>query len=184
MFRLLFTTMIISLLLTGISTARDRANPYEELLSGEKQEFDYDEDLAEQWKEQTTKIPTLNMDALRPLTIDHGPIGATVYVDDSTVEVNSADRVVRYWMVLKNKDGGFGTMNYEGLRCATNEYKIYGYTSARRPSLVKRVKTPKWRPIRKHTRDPHFEMARDYFCSDTLARQIRVIVQALKGYSR
>ena len=167
----------------GSSVARDVTDPYEQFRDeNNRNEFEFDETLVEPWKERVTKIPVLNVDQLQKVDIDHGPIGADVYIDLSTVEVFKDDRVVRYWMVLQSGSGRYGSMSYEGIRCGTQEYKIYGHTSARRTSLIRPVKRPSWRPIKNNTRDPHHELSRDFFCSGVIPRTQRGVLTALKGH--
>jgi hypothetical protein len=174
---------VVALFLVGEAQSRDKTDPYEQFRSeNERNEFEFDETLVEQWKEQVKDIPKLNLKTLRELNIDHGPVGASVFVDESSLEVNEKDRVVRYWMVMKTGSGRYGSMSYEGIRCGTGQYKNYAYASARKPDDIRPIKSPKWRDIRQHTRDPRFEMARDYFCADVIPRTQEGVLKAVRGY--
>lgn len=145
--------------------------------------FEYDESLAKPWNEQSVLPPAIDTQALRALRLDRGPLGATLYVDENSLSVNEEDAVVRFWFLIES-DGKYGSVNYQGLRCGTREFKIYAYASAADLTKVVPVENPVWRPIRQNVRDPQHEMAEDYFCSGVLPRKPREIQRALRGHSR
>ncbi|OOZ51161.1 hypothetical protein BOW39_00720 [Solemya velum gill symbiont] len=183
MFTRVVILTVVALFLAGEAQSRDRTDLYEQFRSeNERYEFEFDESLVEQWKEQVKDVPKLNLKKLRELDIDHGPVGAAVYVDESSLTVNEKDRMVRYWMVMKTGSGRYGSMSYEGIRCGTGQYKNYAYTSARDPDNIRPIKSPKWREIRQNTRDPRHEMARDYFCAGVIPRTQAGVIKAVRGH--
>jgi hypothetical protein len=145
--------------------------------------FEYDESLAKPWLEQSVTPPAIDLAALRPLQLDRGPLGATLYIDENSLDVNAEDAVVRFWFLLQS-DGKYGSVNYEGFRCGTREFKIYAYANAADLTRVTPVENPVWRPIRQNVRDPRHEMAEEYFCSGVLPRKPREIVRSLRGFGR
>lgn len=177
-------TLLIAILLLGTTSAygRDKTDPYEDFRAElDKQEFTYDETLGPQWKEKNVNAPPVAMDKLRKLNIDHGPRDATILIDPTTLNIDKGDRVTRYWVVIE-KNGRPGSVNYEGLRCATREYKSLAYASPRKPEKIKPLGKPQWRPINHAgSNDFHRELAEDYLCSGTRARDRRAIMAALGG---
>ena len=157
------------LLVSGSVLAKDKADPYEDFRSEtERYEFTYDETLGPQWKEANIKVPPVALDKLRELDIDHGPIGVTLFLDASTLNINESDRVTRYWYVAK-RDGRPVSIAYEALRCATREVKQIAYASSRHPDKIKYLGKPKWRPVGYGgSKDFHVELAEDYLCAGTV----------------
>ena len=173
---------IAALIVTGGIEAADRADPYEDFRAEtEKYEFEYDESLGPQWKEAKIKAPPVNLEKLRELDVDHGPIGVTLFLDASTLDINEGDRVTRYWYVAK-RDGRPVSIAYEALRCATREFKQIAYASTRKPEKIKYISKPKWRPVGiGGTRDFHRELAEDYLCAGTRARDKDAVMAGLSG---
>lgn len=64
-------------------------------------------------------------------------------VDPDTIKV-TGDGVVRYVVVASNRDGSSMSAYYEGVRCATDEYKLYArYNSGQ----WERTADPEWQRI-------------------------------------
>jgi len=76
------------------------------------------------WKESDVPPPpAFNQDRLIPIEMPHY-LSLKFGVDPATIKI-TGDGVVRYVVVATNReDGGFNAF-YEGLRCATDEYKPY-----------------------------------------------------------
>lgn len=87
------------------------------------------------------------------------------YVDPATLSVGE-DRVVRYALIARSPSG-VENVRFEGLRCATGEYRIY---AVGRPDGRWSVRTSGWRPYeRATTRSWHDALSRHYFCPNGAA---------------
>ena len=76
------------------------------------------------WKE-TEVPPTPAFDQNKLIPIDMPPYMTLKFgIDPSTIKV-TGDGVVRYVVVASHREGGGFNAVYEGLRCATGEYKTY-----------------------------------------------------------
>jgi hypothetical protein len=81
------------------------------------------------------------------------------FVDASTLSVDN-EGIVRYVLVARSPSG-VENVSFEGMRCVTNEYRIYAL--GRDGSWVGRPTD--WRPIDPKTVSRwHNELARNYFC--------------------
>ncbi|MEJ8813802.1 CNP1-like family protein [Variovorax ureilyticus] len=65
-------------------------------------------------------------------------------IDPNTIKV-SGDGVVRYVIVATNKEGGGFNAFYEGVHCATDEYKTYARASS--PGAWEAAPNPEWKRI-------------------------------------
>ena len=129
---------------------------------------EYDENIEVPWVEIETSVKKLPEDGdLAQLPIDrlaanNPPL--ELHVDVKNITLSDKDYVVRSWFVVRSEQGAYnGT--YEGIRCATGEYKVYAYASPTRSKPLRVVKIPKWRKARKGSYRE--EMMRDYFCDYT-----------------
>jgi hypothetical protein len=76
------------------------------------------------WKESDAPPPPA-FDAGKLVTFDVSPNSSLVYgVDPATIRISNSDGLVRYVMVATSASGARNVM-YEGIRCATGEYKTY-----------------------------------------------------------
>jgi hypothetical protein len=84
-----------------------------------------------------------------------GTGGFRFYVDRASLSVTE-DAMVRYALVVRSPEGG-DSASYEGLRCASGEFRVYalGRAGAWQPSSVG------WRPLAQRW---HVVLAREYFC--------------------
>ena len=149
---------------------------------------EYDESIEVPWVEIETLVKKLPEDAnLAQLPIDklaanNPPL--ELFVDVKNITLSDKDHVVRSWFVVRSEQGAYnGT--YEGIRCATGEYKVYAYANPTRSKPLRVVKIPKWRKARKGSYRE--EMMRDYFCDYTspksqeaLSRLLYIEVDYLK----
>lgn len=117
--------------------------------------------LAETWQEEETALPPYP--SARDLVefAVPGTGGFHFFVDGQTLRVGD-DGVVRYALVARST-GGADNVSYEGVRCATHEYRIYavGHPDGRwsgRPGPWQPVGAAsgaaRWRTV----------LERDYFC--------------------
>ena len=129
---------------------------------------EYDENIEVPWVEIETSVKKLPEDGdLAQLPIDrlaanNPPL--ELLVDVKNITLSDKDYVVRSWFVVRSEQGAYnGT--YEGIRCATGEYKVYAYANPTRSNPLRVVKMPKWRKARKGSYRE--EMMRGYFCDYT-----------------
>ena len=98
--------------------------------------FNFDETLVDPWIEQETQIPDLpEFSSLQPLRVTGLPPGLELFLDTARVTVDPDDGVVRLWVYLRSQQG---TLNgtYEGYRCTTGEYRVYGYATPGRAAYA------------------------------------------------
>jgi hypothetical protein len=97
-----------------------------------------------EWKESEVPPPPA-FDVGRLVTFEVSPNSSLVYgVDPASISISKNDGVVRYVMVASSASGARNVM-YEGLRCATGEFKTYArYSSEGRWSMVSDAQ---WRPL-------------------------------------
>jgi len=162
--------------------ADDATDPYDRFRGeNDRDRFDFDDSLVAPWKEQRGAIPAVSLQALKKLTIDHGPIDASLYLDQDSIQVNKRDRVVRYWIAIKS-GGRISSLNYEGLRCSTGEYRSYAYTSPQNSTQIMPLNNSRWKSIRPEgSRDYHRELAKNYLCSTGVPRTLDGIRASLGG---
>jgi hypothetical protein len=146
----------------------------------------YDPNLEIPWLELETRVSAPPRDAdLVELPMDKLPPNLKLYADLTNLLVDKRDMVTRTWLVVRSTQGAYnGT--YEGIRCATKEYKIYAYANPSRSDKPLRVaKFPGWREIKADSYRE--ELARDYLCADILPRspdQIRATPVRSPGQSQ
>ena len=77
------------------------------------------------WKELEVPPPPA-FDLGKLVTFEVSPNSSLVYgVDPASIRISKADGIVRYVMVASSASGARNVM-YEGIRCATGEFKTYG----------------------------------------------------------
>ena len=114
------------------------SDPYADPTGTKDGPFNFDETLVDPWIEQETQIPDLpEFSSLQPLRVTGLPPGLELFLDTARVTVDPDDGVVRLWVYLRSQQG---TLNgtYEGYRCTTGEYRVYGYATPRRDPPTKR----------------------------------------------
>ena len=126
---------------------------------------EYDESIEVPWVEIETSVKKLPDDGnLVQLPIDKLAANKPpleLFVDVKNILLSDKDHVARSWFVVRSEQGAYnGT--YEGIRCATGEYKVYAYANPARSKPLRVVKMPKWRKAGKGSYRE--EMMRDYFC--------------------
>ena len=131
------------------------------------------------WKEADVPPPPA-FDAGKLLTFDVSTVSSLVFgVDPVTLSI-SGDGVVRYVMVA-SRAGGARNVFYEGLRCATGEYKTYArYTSE---GTWNKVSNAEWRSVFGNMPSKHaLQFARAGACNNAApASSVGEIVRQLKG---
>ncbi|MES2509608.1 MAG: CNP1-like family protein [Pseudomonadota bacterium] len=103
------------------------------------------------WKEGETPPPPA-YDTARLLTFKVNANPSVVYgVDPASISISRIDSVVRYVMVATSASGNRNVI-YEGLRCATGEFKTYARQTG---GQWNPVSSPEWRSVFDQMPSPH-----------------------------
>lgn len=138
---------------------------------------DYEEPEIAPWVEDAYTLPPFPKDEdLVEFEVD-GASNVRTYVDRTAIGAGTADGVVRYVLVVRTS-GGATNISYEGLRCDTNEYRIYA-TGTLEKTWAK-ARSSEWRKFKIHNR-PQKSLANYYFCPNfTPVRSAREALSALR----
>ena len=123
-----------------------------------------DKDFEEKpWEEQKQLLPGFPKD-VNLKQIDVGPVTSfRFYVDTESVNVGT-DGVVRFALVARS-DGGANNVSFEGIRCDTQERKIYSV--GRSDGSWVAARNPSWIPMDRQFVNPvHTVLYEDYFCPE------------------
>lgn len=116
-------------------------------LSGYTQIFQENYD----WKEGEAPPPPA-YDTARLLTFKVNANQTVVYgVDPASISISKTDSIVRYVMVATSASGVRNVI-YEGLRCATGEFKVYARQTG---GKWQPVTSPEWRSVFDQMPSPH-----------------------------
>ena len=97
-----------------------------------------------EWKEADIPPPPA-FDASKLVGLEVSPNSALVYgVDPASISITKSDGVVRYVMVASSASGARNVL-YEGIRCATGEFKTYARYSS--DGKWTSVSNPEWRSM-------------------------------------
>lgn len=147
---------IIPFLFFQSSFAKDG---FESLYKDGPVDDDYDESLDEKWQEGKVTIPPLpNDDDLIPIAIDTNKTRYQHFIDKKSLNIGE-DGVIRYSIVLKST-GGVSNVFYEGIRCATKEYRTYATASGNK---FHPMKQSKWKRIN-HSHYYRLDLYQNYLC--------------------
>lgn len=132
------------------------------------------------WKEiEVPPPPAFDVNKLVPFEVSRN--AALVYgVDPAAIRISSSDGVVRYVMVASSASGAMNVM-YEGIRCATGEFKTYArYSSDGRWRMVDNAE---WRSLYSGAPSRHaLQFAKAGACDNAApASSVQDIVSRLKG---
>lgn len=99
-------------------------------------------------------------------------------IDSKSLTVDS-DGVIRY-AIVGTSSAGAKNISYEGIRCSSNEKRIYAIGHA--DGSWTRARDSEWQPIAfKGTTLQHAELAQNYFCKDGLiAGKVNQILQTIR----
>jgi len=142
-----------AVLCIGTASAQVLAPQYP---GGYKPQFDEDKP----WEEQKWALPEYPADANLVRFYVSPTTPFEFFVDSKSVSVGK-DGVVRYTLVARSPSG-VDTVNYEGLRCATSEHRIYAFG---RPGGSWSMSTVPWREISpSNAQRWQFTLQKDFFC--------------------
>jgi CNP1-like family len=141
--------------------------------------FDYDFDENKKpWQEIETQIPPYP----KPEDLHEIDVGAasrnTHFLDPKSISLGT-DGVARYTILVRSPHGA-ETVNYEGMRCASGERKIYAF--GHKDGSWSRNRYAKWEPV-KLTSQIHYAKAlyEDYLCpGGAIAKTLNDVNHALK----
>jgi hypothetical protein len=156
----LLSALPLLFLVVPIAAARDPFAP----VSGPTTNG-YQESAGDVWKESKVMIPPYPADAnLVPLP--PGPRDTLrVYIDAPSVTL-APDAVLRLTLVVVSS-GGARNVFYDGLRCATKEYKTYAFGTD--VKTMEPMRGAHWRPIpRFPTNAFRYDLYHDYACDESL----------------
>ena len=164
--RLLTVNMLMTLFFYGFSPLVN-ADTWDELQSHDTKVHEYDEDFYEfedaPWKEAKALLPAYPDQA--DLVAITGPAEYKNYdylIDVKNLRVDP-DGVVRYTIVIR-APGGSQNVMFEGLKCASGEYKTYAYGQANKFFSRKSVS---WRPVSSRSAMGYTRnLANSYFCNN------------------
>ncbi|MEO6322321.1 MAG: CNP1-like family protein [Polaromonas sp.] len=133
-----------------------------------------------EWKESgVPPPPAFNVDKL--VTFEVSLNSSLVFgVDPASISISRSDGVVRYVMVASNASGARNVM-YEGIRCATGEFKTYGrYSPGGRWDMVNNAE---WRTMFGNMPSKHaLRFAQAGACDNAaLPASVNVLVGRLKN---
>lgn len=121
------------------------------------------------WQEAKVNIPPTPVSKnLQELTVMKMP-AYKFYVDLESVKVDAGDNVARYTIVIETRSG-LRNIFYEGIRCDTDEYKLYAIGLWGKP--LSPVKSSHWKPIGTDT--PEIGVYRYDLATYFLCRQLRI----------
>ena len=144
----------------------------------EVQEFPFDENLAEKWKESQTTIPPYPNDADLLAVPSNDTDTLKIYLDRKSIS-RAPDRVVRYTLVVQSRSGARSVF-YDGLRCETQQYKTYAIGTGNH--TFEPATNPQWRTIpRPEINAFRYQLYSRYICNEnSSARAPDEIVRLLK----
>ena len=131
------------------------------------------------WKESALALPAYPQ-AGNLMEFYVGPTEQNRFlVDGSTISVGE-DGVVRYVVVIKTS-GGASNINFEGIRCTTQEFKVYALGGP--DGQWTKIAVPKWQVIENKLINQHRAVLnRDLFCAGGTA--IRDAVEGRSALQR
>ena len=132
------------------------------------------------WKESEVPPPPA-FDVTKLITLDVSVNSSLTYgIDPASIRITTSDNLVRYVIVASSATGARNVM-YEGIRCATGEYKTYArYSPGGKWTMTA---NPEWRSMFDNMPSKHaLRFARAGACdSGASAPSVNVIVSRLKN---
>lgn len=145
--------------------------------AGDWGKFDIEFEEAKPWDELQAQLPGAPLEG-NLARIDLGPAIRHEYLVDKTSVSSGGDGVVRYSVVVKAA-GGARTVNFEGMRCETGEWKIYAF--GRPDGTWVRNKYAKWSVIKdRESAGYHRELFYHYFCTVDGRGDMKTIAKAFR----
>ncbi|CDS51239.1 PUTATIVE LIPOPROTEIN [Polaromonas sp. CG9_12] len=133
-----------------------------------------------EWKESSVPPPPA-FELGKLVILDVSPNSSLVYgVDPASISITQSDGVVRYVMVATSASGARNVM-YEGIRCATGEFKTYARYSA--DGKWTSVGSPEWRSMFGNMPSKHpLRLAKSGACDNAApATSVKEMLSRLKN---
>jgi hypothetical protein len=143
--------------------------------SGFEEDFD---DAKKPWQEIAVQLPAApKQENLLPFYV--GPTATQEFKIDLSSVTLGDDGVVRYVLVASSPSGA-RNISFEGIRCETNERKLYAF--GRPDGSWSRSRRDRWERINSTTRNrQHAALAYDYFCENlTIAGNAQDMVERIR----
>jgi hypothetical protein len=120
------------------------------------------------WEESVISIPAQpKADSLLPFKVFETPT-YKYYLDSSSLNVSGGDNVVRYTVVVETPSG-IKNVFYEGIRCDTQEYKMYA--SALWGEDLSPITEPEWAAVKETgTGVYRYDLFKYYLCHYSIIR--------------
>jgi len=134
----------------------------------------------EAWKEDGVVIPPYpNADDLIPVEVDRAEMPFDFYIDAKNLFASPNSGVIRYTVMIESNSGAKNVL-FEGIRCATREFRTYAYGTYDN-KLVK-ARTSNWDYIHDSGAMVHrYNFYRHYMCSEYLIpNPVDVVLQKVK----
>ncbi len=131
-----------------------------------KAEVHYDNenipDEEKTWQEGETQLPAYpDLTATKSFFVSPTTV-LDFSIDPASISVGK-DEMIRYTLIVKSRSGA-ANLSFEGLRCATAEYKVYAYGNLH-TSAWSAVRDPQWKEIHETGPNrPHAVLLKEYFC--------------------
>lgn len=132
------------------------------------------------WTESAVPVPPA-FDTAKLLTFSGAVSSSLVYgIDPASISISRSDSLVRYVLVATSPSGARNVM-YEGIRCATGEFKTYARYSP--DGRWTNVSKPEWRSVFGSMPSKHaLYLAKAAICDGAApATTVGVIVRRLKN---
>lgn len=141
-------------------------------------DFEFEFDNEKPWVELQARLPAYpKLDAALPFFVSSATDNK-FFIDPPSISVGE-DNVVRYTLIVKSPEGAVN-ITFEGIRCATEEKKIYAFGHP--DGKWSRNRYAKWSQIRYQDRNrQHHVLYDDFFCpGGIIAKDANEIVSALR----
>jgi hypothetical protein len=127
---------------------------------GLDEEFD---DATKQWQEIATRLPAVPTEGdLIPFYVS--PTTTFSFAIDANSLTVDSDGVLRYVLVSRSASGA-QSISYEGIRCASGEFKLYAFGHP--DGSWGRSRRDKWQTIVEQTSNrQHAALSKDFFCEN------------------
>jgi len=115
------------------------------------------------WSETGITLPAYPLDIdLVEFSVDDPGSLFRYFIDLKSLSVGDTGSVVRYTLVIQAPSGS-RNVSFEGLRCDTQEHKIYAFGTGQ--GQFRPLKAPQWMRIRSSGSDrPYRDLREFYFC--------------------
>ena len=141
-------------------------------------QFDFDFDNEKPWKELQAQLPAYPKDENLISFFVSPATDNKFFIDSKSVSVGE-DGVVRYSLMVKSSQGATN-VTFEGIRCSSEEYKLYAFGHS--DGTWGKARSSKWKEIEhKDRNNQHDVLYNDFFCPNgIMVRNAKDAVDALK----